>query len=290
RIFGARNKKSEKLREKWSTWQLCGKLLLLEELRVAKDSQTANLQKVEEALEAKNAAVRERTRDEEIAEVSRLLKSRETFHDLLGDLREQWKQAFLLRLPVYTKNNLDENVRLRSLCNETTQALLTAQDENRSIRKREKALDVELEMQDRSEKRAKVLSAHYKEKFSSLDSRIKELQQEQSSAIEVNDFEMLSSEIQESESAMSNIQDKLQEMNLVLKDQEEYRETLKHRLDKVIDQNDILVSNILRTEQVLKARETLVKNTASETVGYETLHQIKIFLDLAEQFNNLAEV
>lgn len=126
---------------------LSGKLLLLEEVRLERNSQMATLKNLEDDLIRKAASLSHRIREEDITKVDTLLRNRDKFVDMCKEVKKEFRQAFKLRLPVYAENQLGENMRLRSVCQEATKDLLQAQARNRILKDRQTSLELEREVQ-----------------------------------------------------------------------------------------------------------------------------------------------
>ncbi|XP_035232620.1 nuclear mitotic apparatus protein 1-like [Stegodyphus dumicola] len=256
--------------------ELEGKLSRMEELKLKRNSQRAKLKHLEEALEENNANFKVRMKEDELNILSDFLNNKRTFFCLSDSIKKSCDEIFELHLPVYAKNQLKENVRLRSQCERASLGLLKAQERSRNLKNLKKTLEFEHETQTFSETKARSLGYLYGRKLQSLKREAVELEEEE----DIKSPNEQRSAIKDSEAALWQVRAELQDVEQILFDQGNDHKVLLQRIEEQREKNGLLVSLIIRAANIFHSKMNQVIATDESCMDYEVLHQMRMILEI----------
>ncbi|CAL1291039.1 unnamed protein product [Larinioides sclopetarius] len=234
------------------------KLSRLEEVRLQRTSQLSHLKRLEENLAEKASTERKTRHQDNSAHVNRLLKRRQDFAHYVNSICSDANEAFELNLPVYAKNQLEGNIRLRTECHEASENLLDVQNRSRRLKDIQKTLDLELETQKSAETKLNDLQSRLRGRQNRLLEKSTQLQS--THTIGKEDLKDIQSEIRKNQRKIARTIDKIFNVEEILRDQDHYSNSLEDQVKKKTDMNGLRMSKILRAGQILKAKVGEVKD------------------------------
>ncbi|GBM71732.1 hypothetical protein AVEN_126304-1 [Araneus ventricosus] len=252
------------------------KLSRLEEVRLKRTSQLTHLKRLEGNLEEKISTELKAKHQDNRTHVNRLLKKRQDFAHYVNSICSDANEAFELSLPVYAKNQLEENIRLRAECQEASENLLAVQDRSRRLKGLQKTLDLELETQKSAETRLNDLQARLQGHQNRLLEKSVQLQSTHNIGRE--DLKDIQSAIRKNQRKIARTIDKILNVEEILRDQDHYSNTLVDQVKMKTDTNGLRMSKILRAGQILKAKVREVKDEKS-CMDLDLLKQMHMLLD-----------
>ncbi|GIY78799.1 hypothetical protein CEXT_409031 [Caerostris extrusa] len=131
--------------------ELEDKLSRLEEVRLKRNSQLAHLKRVDDNLQVKTNVDRGEKREDNKMHVRNMLQKREEFENLMDNIGSNSMDVFQLSLPVYARQQLDDNIYLRQKCESISEDLLRLQEHSRHLKEVRNNLDLEMETQNSTE-------------------------------------------------------------------------------------------------------------------------------------------
>ncbi|KAG8195447.1 hypothetical protein JTE90_013899 [Oedothorax gibbosus] len=255
--------------------ELKEKLSLLEDRRLKRNFQISRLAKLEESLADKLSKELHEDREENQRQVQELLRKRDAFVKLVDDVVADHEDMFRSQLPVYVREQVEDNVRFRTRCHEEAETLLKAQEKHRCLKSRvQDSLRAEIETQDSADldlrNRATETSNRLNDVLTGNDGHrpvIREYLQD------------MRDEIATMTSLMESTQDQIEEVQEVMRDQDHYMKDMEISISKLQDGNGIRASKILRASRVFKARVNEVSQDEIAIMDTSVLQQIKMILE-----------